>query len=93
MLLPITKHLNHGLFSDHYLDELLPKQAGWQTLKADAQAVRDQLWALYTATVGLVEPLKRMGNNQVKECRCEHTHLICAKESSKVGNKGNPNQR
>ena len=40
-----TKHLNRGLFSDHYLDEIVPKSSEFQSniLFASVKNVRDQL--------------------------------------------------
>lgn len=43
-LLP-TKHLNRGLFSDHYLDEIVPTSSEFQsnTLFASVKTIRDEL--------------------------------------------------
>src|SRR5829696_5508898 len=36
-------HRNHGLFSDHYLKEMLPQRPDWQRLAEEAVPVKDQL--------------------------------------------------
>jgi hypothetical protein len=38
LALPLEKHRNHYLFSDYYLNTLLPRQPGWR--EADAQAAQ-----------------------------------------------------
>jgi type I restriction-modification system DNA methylase subunit len=40
------KHLNHGLFSDYYLDEIVPRRPEWLALLDSARSVRDQLRVL-----------------------------------------------
>jgi len=42
-------HRNQQLFSDYFLDHLLPQQTAWQALVDEAQAVRVQLRAQYAA--------------------------------------------
>ncbi len=48
MALPAAKHLNRGLFSDYYLDHIVPTLSEYQSdnLHAQARAVRDELRAL-----------------------------------------------
>lgn len=36
-------HRNHGLFSDHYLEQTLPGTAGWEALRAEARPVRERV--------------------------------------------------
>jgi hypothetical protein len=36
-------HRNHGLFSDHYLNETLPQRSDWLELAAEAKPVMDEL--------------------------------------------------
>ena len=43
LALPLETHRNHYLFSDHYLNELLPRQAVWREAEAEA---RDHLKAM-----------------------------------------------
>jgi hypothetical protein len=45
--LPLAEasHHNQGLFSDHYLDHILPKQ--WDILRDEASQVMTQLQSLY----------------------------------------------
>lgn len=40
-----NKHLNRGLFSDHYLDEIIPTSSEWssETLFAEIKLMRDAL--------------------------------------------------
>lgn len=51
MSLPAAKHLNRGLFSDYYLDHIVPTLPDYQSeqLHAQARAVRDDLRALLEA--------------------------------------------
>jgi hypothetical protein len=44
-------HRNQRLFSDHYLDTILPAVGEWQTGAERAEAVRDEIKALYAAFV------------------------------------------
>lgn len=49
-LLLSSNHLNRGLFSDHYLDEVLPDLPGWdneRTAFTEAAAIRQRLLDLY----------------------------------------------
>jgi hypothetical protein len=43
--LPRTSHHNQGLFSDYYLDNILPQQ--WHALKDEAALARKQLQSIY----------------------------------------------
>jgi hypothetical protein len=36
-------HRNHGLFSDHYLNETLPQRSDWRELADEAKPVMDEL--------------------------------------------------
>src|SRR3954466_14404545 len=60
-------HHNQQLFSDHYLDMLLPQRSEWQLLDAAAEPVRQQIAAVYGQYVpsaneaqtekGLIQPV------------------------------------
>lgn len=41
-------HRNQQLFSDHYLDTILPERADWQELTAEASSVLHDLQHLFT---------------------------------------------
>jgi hypothetical protein len=41
--LHLPRHRNHQLFSDHYLDEILPARLEWQALLPQAKAVLEEL--------------------------------------------------
>ena len=57
MQLPLIgpKHLNRGLFSDYYLDELVPKRTDWLPMLPHAQSVfealRERLAAIYAESL------------------------------------------
>jgi hypothetical protein len=38
LALPLETHRNHFLFSDYYLNEVLPRQAVWREAEAEAEA-------------------------------------------------------
>ena len=40
-------HRNQQLFSDHYLDDILPQRPDWQTLTTEAEPVRAEIAALF----------------------------------------------
>lgn len=40
-------HRNHGLFSDHYLNETLPRRPDWQELVEEAKPVMERLKAIF----------------------------------------------
>ncbi len=42
-------HRNQQLFSDYFLDHLLPQRADWQALAAEAAPVMAQIKAIYDA--------------------------------------------
>src|SRR6266536_3163861 len=46
--LPLSgpKHLNRGLFSDYYLDEIIPRRGDWLPLLQQANPVYDSLRAI-----------------------------------------------
>ena len=44
-------HYNHGLFADHYLDEVLPTRPRWENLREDAAPVRDEVTRIFAAYV------------------------------------------
>jgi len=44
---PLETHRNHYLFSDHYLNELLPRQAVWRDVEAEAEKALAAITALY----------------------------------------------
>ena len=48
-LAPAQLHTNQQLFSDYYLDQILPQRADWRLLAAEAAPVLAQLRALYAA--------------------------------------------
>lgn len=43
LTLPSTKHLNRGLFSDYYLDEIVPARADWLPLTVGARSLLEAL--------------------------------------------------
>lgn len=45
----LEKHHNHYLFSDYYLDYLLPRRLDWQGATAEAQAAMKRLQTIYAA--------------------------------------------
>ena len=47
-------HRNHGLFSDHYLDNTLPATEGWAALVEEARPVRRKVREILAAA----EPAK-----------------------------------
>ena len=47
LALPLETHRNHYLFSDHYLNELLPRQAVWREAEAEAQKALEAITAKY----------------------------------------------
>jgi hypothetical protein len=51
LALPLETHRNHYLFSDHYLNELLPRQVVWCEAETDAQ----QALGAMTATDRLID--------------------------------------
>ena len=49
LILPLEKHRNHYLFSDYYLDHLLPRRLDWQKATAEARAAMKRLQTIYAA--------------------------------------------
>jgi len=49
MLTPAQYHSNRQLFSDHYLDSILPGRADWQMLVPAAAAARSRIAAILAA--------------------------------------------
>ncbi len=47
LALPLETHRNHYLFSDHYLNELLPRQPVWREVETEAQEALEAITALY----------------------------------------------
>ena len=47
LALPLETHRNHYLFSDHYLNELLPRQAVWREAEAEARQAMEAITAKY----------------------------------------------
>jgi type I restriction-modification system DNA methylase subunit len=45
--LPARAHNNQQLFSDHYLDEVLPRRHDWQVLLFEAEPVREQIATIF----------------------------------------------
>ena|SRR5215204_2323757 len=45
----VCPHCNHGLFSDHYLDRVLPQRQDWRGLGVSALPVMEQLSAIFEA--------------------------------------------
>lgn len=43
----LRPHLNQQLFSDHFLNDRLPRVAEWQALLANAEPIRRELTSLY----------------------------------------------
>jgi len=40
-------HRNHGLFSDYYLNETLPRRSDWRELLGDAELVMEQIKTIF----------------------------------------------
>ena len=51
LTLILEKHHNHYLFSDYYLDHLLPRRLDWQEVTSEARAAMKRLQAIYAAFV------------------------------------------
>jgi type I restriction-modification system DNA methylase subunit len=49
LTLVLEKHHNHYLFSDYYLDHLLPRRLDWQEATSEARAAMKRLQAIYAA--------------------------------------------
>jgi len=49
LTLPLERHRNHYLFSDYYLDHLLPRRLDWQEATSEARAVMKRLQTIYAA--------------------------------------------
>ena len=49
LTLLLEKHRNHYLFSDYYLDHLLPRRLDWQGATSEARAAMKRLQAIYAA--------------------------------------------
>ena len=49
LTLPLEKHHNHYLFSDYYLDHLLPRRLDWQGATGEARAAMKRLQTIYAA--------------------------------------------
>ena len=49
LTLPLEKHRNHYLFSDYYLDHLLPRRLDWQGATSEARAAMKRLQTIYAA--------------------------------------------
>ena len=49
LALPLENHHNHYLFSDYYLDHLLPRRLDWQGATSEARAVMKRLQTIYAA--------------------------------------------
>jgi len=47
LALSLETHRNHYLFSDHYLNELLPRQAPWREAETEAQQALEAITARY----------------------------------------------
>ena len=47
LVLPLETHRNHYLFSDYYLNELLPRQAVWREAEAEARQALEAVTAKY----------------------------------------------
>lgn len=47
LALPLETHRNHLLFSDYYLNEVLPHQAVWREAEAEAEQTFVALAKLY----------------------------------------------
>ncbi|RLC61099.1 MAG: hypothetical protein DRI80_09550, partial [Chloroflexota bacterium] len=47
LALPLETHRNHYLFSDYYLNELLPHQLVWREVEAEAQEALESITRLY----------------------------------------------
>ncbi|MBV9709105.1 MAG: Eco57I restriction-modification methylase domain-containing protein [Chloroflexi bacterium] len=45
--LPARAHNNQQLFSDHYLDETLPRRHDWQALMIEAEPIKEQIAAIF----------------------------------------------
>jgi type I restriction-modification system DNA methylase subunit len=49
LTLPLEKHHNHYLFSDYYLDHLLPRRLDWREATSEARAAMKRLQTIYAA--------------------------------------------
>jgi len=49
---PLETHRNHFLFSDHYLNEVLPRQAAWREAEAGAREALKAIAKLYDRQAG-----------------------------------------
>ncbi|GAG31108.1 unnamed protein product, partial [marine sediment metagenome] len=56
LALPLEKHRNHYLFSDYYLNTLLPRQPSWREADAEAALALEALRQLHTDKRPLLRP-------------------------------------
>ena len=56
LALPLEKHRNHYLFSDYYLNTLLPRQPDWREAEAQAALALAALRQLYADRYALLRP-------------------------------------
>ena len=56
LVLPIEKHRNHYLFSDYYLNTLLPQQPSWREADAEAAEALEALRRLHADKRALLRP-------------------------------------
>ncbi|MHB9133234.1 MAG: hypothetical protein ACYDBB_19365 [Armatimonadota bacterium] len=49
LALPVAAHYNHQLFSDHYLNEILPSQPAWRAMAVEAAAAFAEIRQLFAA--------------------------------------------
>ena len=72
LVLPLETHRNHYLFSDHYLNELLPRQAVWRETEAEAQqaleaiTVKNPDWQVLFPHAPHTGPARNAGLTSVK---------------------------
>ena len=56
LVLPLERHHNHYLFSDYYLNTLLPQQPSWREADAEAAQALDALRQLHAEKSALLRP-------------------------------------
>ena len=56
LILPLEKHRNHYLFSDYYLNTLLPRQPSWREAEAEAAEALEALRRLHADKRALLRP-------------------------------------
>ncbi len=56
LTLPLEKHRNHYLFSDYYLNTLLPRQSSWREADAEAAQALEALHQLHADKRALLRP-------------------------------------